>query len=129
MPKIPAEVLTAALEGLEAQKARIDEQIAGVRALMGRRGPGRPPAAEPAEAPTKSAPGRRKRRRSRISPEGLARIVAATKKRWAKLRQAATKKVVKKAKPAAAKKARPRKKAARKPPAKAVETVAPPVSE
>jgi hypothetical protein len=73
------ELLAAALVGLEAQKQRIDGQIAEVRALLGKRGPGRPPASQSAGAP----PAPRKRRKRKLSPEGRAAIIAATKKRWA----------------------------------------------
>jgi hypothetical protein len=80
------EILEAALQGLEAQRARLDEQIAHVRSLMGRRA-GRPPKNEPAVSePTKKAasPGRKKRV---LSPEARKRIAAAQKKRWAAFRK------------------------------------------
>jgi len=37
-------ILNAALTGLEAKKQELEAHIAQVRALLGRRGPGRPPA-------------------------------------------------------------------------------------
>jgi hypothetical protein len=73
-------LLTAALEGLELQKQRIDEQIREVRALLGqgtgRRG--RPPGL----ANHKRGPGR-------LSPAARKRIAAAQKRRWAAYRKSA----------------------------------------
>jgi hypothetical protein len=76
-------LLSAALEGLEAQKARIEEQIRQVRAMLGRRGPGRreAAAAAPAERPA-PAGGRRQ-----LSPAARKRIAAAQKRRWAEYRK------------------------------------------
>ena len=81
------DVLTAALEGLEAQKRKIEEQLGQVRSMLGggaaRRG--RPPKSARAEqdgtAPAAAGRGRRKRRK--LSAEARARISAAQKKRWA----------------------------------------------
>ena len=77
-------LLQAALEGLEAQKSRIEEQIAHVKALLsgGKRASARV-AAE--AAPEKKSKGPRKRRR--LSAEGRARIAEAQRKRWAAIRQ------------------------------------------
>lgn len=72
------ELLSAALEGLEAQKRRIGEQISQVEAMLGRRR-GRKPAAEPAEA--------RPSRRRKLSPAARKRIAAAQKRRWAEYRK------------------------------------------
>jgi hypothetical protein len=88
------ELLAAALTGLEAQRQRLDAQIAEVRALMGKRGPGRPPrSAMPTmddwESPARSVPAKRKRRKRKLSPEGRAAIIAAVKKRWAKAKKKA----------------------------------------
>lgn len=70
-------LLTAALEGLELQRKRIDEQIQEVRSLLGkgtgRRG--RPP-----------GPGK-KRGPGRLSPAARKRIAAAQKRRWAEYRK------------------------------------------
>lgn len=55
--------LAAALEGLEAQKRRIEEQIAQIRAMLGKA-----PAAKP--------------KANRISAEARKRIAAAQVKRW-----------------------------------------------
>ena len=90
MPKISGglnrEVLTAALEGLEAQRRRIEEQLQQVRSALGMGGVrrGRPPKStaqsNDGEAPAASRPARKRRR---LSPEARARISAAQKKRWA----------------------------------------------
>ena len=72
-------LLTAALEGLELQKQRLDEQIREVRSLLGK-SPGRrgrPPAV--AEKRTAAA--------GRLSPEARKRIAAAQKRRWAEYRK------------------------------------------
>jgi hypothetical protein len=82
-------LLTAALEGLELQKQRIDQQIQEVRSLLGktpgRRG--RPPNAANSSA-TNSAPAG-KRRGGRLSPAARKRIAAAQKRRWAEYRKSA----------------------------------------
>jgi hypothetical protein len=72
--------LTAALEGLELQKKRIDEQIRRVKALLGKR-TARPVAAV---APSTEKPGRRK-----LSSAARKRIAEAQKRRWAEYRKAA----------------------------------------
>src|ERR1039457_1703658 len=145
-PKLTNEILTAAIEGYESQKKRIDAQIAELRAILS---PG------PAETATTPEPATRKRKKfsaasrrkmalaqkarwakirgeaessapatpkatkpkRRISREGLARIIAATKKRW-RLQKAAAKAATKKPAPAR-KKAAVKKAAARTAPAKA----------
>ena len=70
-------LLAAALEGLELQKRRIEDQIQEVRLLLGkgtgRRG--RPPAAG------------RKRGPGRMSAAARKRIAAAQKRRWAEYRK------------------------------------------
>jgi hypothetical protein len=80
-------LLSAALEGLEAQKARIEEQIRQVRSMLGRRGPGRRPAAAAAapaaERPAAAAGGGRRQ----LSPAARKRIAAAQKRRWAEYRK------------------------------------------
>jgi hypothetical protein len=73
-----AELLKAALEGLQAQKTRIDEQISQVQAMLGKRR-GRPPAAAPAaEKPV---------RKRRLSAAARKHIAAAQKRRWAEYRK------------------------------------------
>ena len=79
MPKVKAldpSILEAALAGLEAQRQRIEDQIAQVRRML--RGPKK--AARPAPAATP-------RKKRRISAAGRKRIVAALKKRWAEYHQ------------------------------------------
>ena|SRR5687768_1493502 len=87
-PKVRSEMfLEAALEGLELRKARIDDEIRQVRALMGRRGRGRPPKnAAAVEAAAAPAPAKRRRRR-RLNADARKRIAAAQKKRWADFRK------------------------------------------
>jgi hypothetical protein len=82
------EILEAALQGLEAQKQKLDEQIAQVRSLIGRR-VGRPPrtteSATSARATNKRAgTGSTKRV---LSADARKRIAAAQKKRWANFRK------------------------------------------
>ena len=83
MPKIAIEndILQAALEGLEAQKARIDDQIRTVRAALGGKTVSSRPATEPGAA-AGSAKGKRE-----LSAAARARIAAAQKKRWAEYRK------------------------------------------
>ena len=69
-----ATVLEAALEGLELQRQRIEEQVRQVRALLGK---GRPSAASTDAAPRKRT----------LSPAARKRIAAAQKKRWADYRK------------------------------------------
>jgi len=79
------EILEAALQGLEAQRQKLDEQIAQVRSMMGGRA-GRPQkqsGASTATAPAAAA-GRAKRV---LSPEARRRIAAAQKRRWAAFRK------------------------------------------
>ena len=78
------EILEAALQGLEAQKQKLDEQISEVRSMMGHR-VGRPPKTS-APKETASAPAAGRKRRT-LSPEARKRIAAAQKKRWAAFRK------------------------------------------
>lgn len=70
-------LLVAALEGLEAQRRRIEGQIAQVRAALGGRRLGFA-LVEPATRPA---------RRRELSPEARKRIALAQKKRWAEYRK------------------------------------------
>jgi hypothetical protein len=74
-------LLLAALEGLELQKERIEEQIREVRVLLGKSSGrrGRPP------GPSKSKLGA-----SRLSAAARKRIAAAQKRRWAEYRKSAS---------------------------------------
>lgn len=71
-------LLEAALDGLELQRQRLDEQIAQVRSLLGRSGRGRPAA---------KATGNHSAKRV-LSPAARKRIAAAQKRRWAEFRKA-----------------------------------------
>ena len=90
MPKLSAgpnrEILEAALQGLEAQRQKLDDQISQVRSLLGRRAgrPSKSAAAYSAGTGAGAATGRRKRV---LSPEARKRIAAAQKKRWAAFRK------------------------------------------
>lgn len=78
------EILEAALQGLELQRQKLDDQIAQVRSLLGRR-VGRPPksggSAASAVAAGSSSPKRM------LSEEARKRIAAAQKRRWAAFRK------------------------------------------
>lgn len=74
-------LLEAALEGLELQKTRIEEQIDEVRRLLSRR-----PSSKSASPEARTAPPRTKRE---LSPAARKRIAAAQKRRWAEYRKAA----------------------------------------
>jgi len=76
-----SELLKAALEGLEAQKKRIEEQIGQVQAMLGRRR-GRPPASA-AAVPAVEKPVRRRK----LTAAARKRIAAAQKRRWAEYRK------------------------------------------
>jgi hypothetical protein len=80
MPKpylLDPAILEAALINLETQRTHIDDQISTVRAMLdgGSRSP--------------KPNGRRRRKKYRMSAEGRARIIAATRKRWAAVKKAA----------------------------------------
>lgn len=80
----------AALEGLELQKQRIEEQIRLVRSLIGgkkTRASAASPAAESPTAPAAKKAGRKPRRKRNLSPEARKRIAEAQKKRWAAFRK------------------------------------------
>ena len=87
-PVATKEILEAALQGLEAQRDKLEEQIAGVRALLGRR-VGRPP--RPGNSSAEKAPSAGRAPRQ-LSDEARKRIAAAQKKRWAAFRKASAKK-------------------------------------
>ena len=78
-PVRDAALLEAALEGLEIQKQRINDQIEQVRSMLGhatsRRG--RPPAKTVAKVSQKRV----------LSPAARKRIAAAQKKLWAQFRK------------------------------------------
>src|ERR1035437_554024 len=70
--KLTPEIITAAVEGFEQQKLRIDAQIAELRAML----PGGPTA-------TAAAPGGPKGKRRKMSAAARKRIGDAQRKRWA----------------------------------------------
>lgn len=98
MPRTPSQVdqaalYEAALEGLELQKQRLEEQIRLVRSLIGGKKPrAAAPAAAVVEAPAAPAAkkaGRKPRRKRNLSPEARKRIAEAQRKRWAEFRKEA----------------------------------------
>ncbi|HMF74248.1 MAG TPA: hypothetical protein VK604_01165 [Bryobacteraceae bacterium] len=83
------EILEAALQGLEAQKSKLDDQIAQVRSMLGRRA-GRPVKVASAPGETEStapAPVKGTRKKRVLSSEARKRIAIAQKKRWAAFRK------------------------------------------
>src|SRR5450432_3673357 len=73
--KLDITILAAAIEGFEAQKLRIDIQIAELRQLM------TGATAEPAALPQPGA------KRRKVSAAGRKRMAEAQQKRWAVLKQ------------------------------------------
>jgi hypothetical protein len=71
------ELLQYALIGFEAQRADVERRMAEIRLQLN----------GPAEK-DQAAPKAKRRRRRKMSPEGRARIIAATKLRWEKWRKA-----------------------------------------
>lgn len=80
------EILEAALHGLESQKQKLDDQIAQVRSLLGRRA-GRPPKSLSGSISNTNG-GQPVHRKRILSDEARKRIAAAQKKRWAAFRKA-----------------------------------------
>ena len=125
--QLTPEIITAAIEGFENQKARIDEQIAELRAMLNGRQPTAAVAPQTTKRSTMSAAGRKRiaeaqrkrwaaakgmsepaapatKPRRKLSAAGRAAIVAALKKRWAERRAASEKPQAVAAKKAAPKK-------------------------
>lgn len=73
-------LLNAALEGLEIQRQRVEEQIREVRSMLGHGRRGK--RAEPATSSEKPA-----RKKRVLSAAARKRIAAAQKARWAKFRK------------------------------------------
>jgi hypothetical protein len=90
--KLMNEILTAAIDGFEAQRRRIDDQIAEIRQMLDG---GPKPDAAGLEQP--------KRKRRKMSAAGRRAIIEASKRRWALIRAEASK--AEKAHPRAAKEA------------------------
>ena len=100
------EIIAAAIAGFEAQKAKIDAQVAELRETL--KGGRTETAVPPAPAPAK--------RKRKLSAAGRRAIAAAARKRWAAVKAEPQPSAAKKSagKKAAAKKA-PKKTAAKKP--------------
>jgi hypothetical protein len=75
-PKLTPEIITAAIEGFEFQKRRIDGQIAELRAML----PG-------SSAETAAAPEAPIRKRKKLSAAARKRMKEAQQRRWAKIRR------------------------------------------
>src|ERR1017187_4844297 len=73
--KLSNEIITAAIEGFEAQKTRIDAQIAELQAVL--TGASTAPAAKP-ESPT--------RKRKKFSAASRRKMAMAQEARWAKIK-------------------------------------------
>jgi len=84
-PVNTATFLEAALEGLQLQKQRIEEQIAQVRGMLGHGKGSSPKAAAKAATTTTAAPVAKERRK--LSAAARKRIAIAQKKRWAAYRK------------------------------------------
>jgi hypothetical protein len=74
-------ILESAIHGLEIQRSKLDGQIEQIRALLGRRAPGRPARSTETDSEQPAQP-----RRSRLSAAARKRISAAQRKRWAAVR-------------------------------------------
>jgi hypothetical protein len=100
-PRLIPEIISAAIDGYGAQKIRIDDKIAELRAMLD--GGAKPTAATP-EPP--------KRKRRKMSAAGRKAISDATKKRWAAFHAAKQKEKSALAKKTATTKTAPKKAAA-----------------
>ena len=78
MPRFTTEIITAAIDGFEAQKNRIDTQIVALRAMLA--GDGAARATEAAVQPVT-------RKRRKLSAAARKRIGDAQRKRWAASRK------------------------------------------
>ncbi len=76
-----ATLLAAALEGLELQRTRLDEQIERVKGMLGKSGLKMAAEAQSIKIPEPA------RKRRRLSAEGRARIAEAQRRRWAAARR------------------------------------------
>jgi hypothetical protein len=85
------DILHAALAGLEAQKQKIEHQIAQVHAVVHGIRVGLKTIAKGAAPMAEDGVGSKPRKR-KMSAAGRKRIAAAQKKRWAAIRKAAKKK-------------------------------------
>jgi hypothetical protein len=74
MPSLTKEIIEAAIDGFEAQKQRLDVQIAELRAILN---------GGPTAATQESTAGKTKRK---LSPEALKRMREGQQRRWAKVK-------------------------------------------
>ena len=75
--KLTAEIVNAAIVGMEAQKEKLDAKIAELRAIL-----------SPGPAETAATPEPAKRKRRKISAAGRKAIAEAQRKRWAASKKA-----------------------------------------
>jgi peptidoglycan hydrolase CwlO-like protein len=80
------EILEAALQGLESQRNKLDEQISEVRRLLSGR-VAKKATKVSARSESAASSGRSPRKKRALSQEARARIAAAQKKRWAAFRK------------------------------------------
>ncbi len=78
-------LLELALKGLEAERAKLDDEIAQIRTQLNHR----PPAGQSAHTGNASAAPARPRKRRKMSAEAKKRISEGMKRRYAELRKAA----------------------------------------
>ena len=71
LTKLSPEVISAAIDGFESQKKRIDAQISELRVMLN------------GKQPASAAPEPAKRKRRKISVAGRRRMAAAQRQRWA----------------------------------------------
>ena len=74
MPSLTKEIIEAAIDGFEAQKQRLDVQIAELRAILN---------GGPTSPTQESTAGKTKRK---LSPEALKRMREGQQRRWAKVK-------------------------------------------
>jgi hypothetical protein len=74
MPSLTKEIIEAAIDGFEAQKQRLDVQIAELRAILN---------GGPTSPTQESMAGKTKRK---LSPEALKRMREGQQRRWAKVK-------------------------------------------
>jgi hypothetical protein len=151
--KLTAEILHAAIEGLEAQKSRIDARIAEIQQMLSDGGtePAAPPelpkrkrkmsaaarkrigdaqrkrwaeAKRESEPPSQPATSEAPKSKRKMSAAGRKRIIAANQKRWAAIHAAEQAEKPAVAKKAAARKAGGKKTAAKKSPVKVAKKAA-----
>jgi peptidoglycan hydrolase CwlO-like protein len=80
-------ILEAALQGLESQRQKLEEQISEVRRLLSGSGAASKSTKTAGKTVASSNSGRSPRKKRALSAEARARIAAAQKKRWAAFRK------------------------------------------